>query len=489
VAGVKSEGDSVSDKVVGQVSSLTEAVRHRARRILSQSPALMIEGKIWGIRGDLVIATIPIASIGQKVIIERKAGPPVACLIVGAEGQHVFLSPFDELVGVEIGAVVRVVGHRKRASTQLLGPHRIIDALGVDLMLEQKSDQKRIVEVAPRWRLDDREEGSASLMMTGSSVSVASDNSENLERAPTRFETGIRSIDGLLPLAEGQRVAIVAPPGCGKTCLLLQLAEFSSHDALVVALVGERRREIREFAARLRQWRAEKGGSGGGAGQRTIVIAEPSDASPMRRLVAAFEAVDYAERLAREGKRVVLMIDSLTRVARAMREVGLMRGERIVRGGYTASVYIELPRLLERAGPQGRGVITAFYALLSHDERDIDPLKEEVLSLLDGHIVLSESLSRRGIYPAIHPTQSLSRMASAVETPEERQRRLVFIQGWERLERDRDTVLLGGRPDPELKRLLRAESSMAEFLSQSAQERISREDGVSALAHVLSVMG
>ena len=481
--------DSVTDTVLGQVSSLTDAVSRRAHSILFNAPAIMIEGKVWGIRGDMVIATIPIASIGRKVVIERKAGPPVACLIVGAEGKHVFLSPFDELVGVEIGAVVRVIGQSKGMPTKLLGAHRMIDAMGVDLMPVSKLGKERIVEVSPRWRLYDREKGSESLSMSGTLVPLMPDNSEKGGRDPKRFETGIRSIDALLPLAEGQRVAIVAPPGCGKTSLLLQLAELSSHDALVLALVGERRREIREFATRLREWRLHNAGSGGGAAPKTIVVAEPSDASPMRRLVAAFGAVDHAERLAKEGKRVVLMIDSLTRVARAMREVGLMRGEKIVRGGYTASVYIELPRLLERAGPQGRGVITAFYSLLSHDERDIDPLKEEVLSLLDGHIVLSESLARRGIYPAIHPTQSLSRMANAIETPEERQRRLVFIQGWERLERDRDTVLLGGRPDPELKRLLRAESSMAEFLLQSAKERVPREDAGSALAHVLSLMG
>lgn len=460
----------------------------RARRLVAgvrstvmRRSLLSFEGTVRGARGDLVIATLPVASVGGVALVDRGSDSPVRCVVVGTDRECVFLSPLDGLSGVAVGARVRLSDAQLTISLAPDEPYRMIDALGSDL-LHHSSMRARgsmaLVQYEPRWKWAQRRLGS--IPLSGSPASVAGALREE-EGSRERFVTGIRGLDALHPLAAGQRVAIVAPPGCGKSTLLLQLATQAEYDVLVMALVGERRREIREFESRLRR--------SGTAWRQTVVVAEPSDASPMRRMLAAQTAVSYAEWFADQGKRVVLMIDSLTRVARAMREVGLMRGEKIVRGGYTASVYSELPRLLERAGPRGRGIVTAFYSLLSHDERDVDPLKEEVISLLDGHIVLSESLARRGIYPAIHPTQSLSRIAGEVESDAQRRLRMAFLAGWERLERDRDTVLLGGRPDPELKRLLHAEPTMAAYIAQPQGARIAVHEGEAALKRVLEEMG
>lgn len=447
------------------------------RRIQGRS-VFRSQGVVRAVRGDLVVATLPMVSVGTVAVIDRCSASPARCVVVGMDRDNVFLSPLDDLMGVIVGATVCTDQARLNLSLEMQEPYRMIDALGADLFPpSERMKVRSVVFCEPRWRSPRTCLGSIALSESSSSVTRVLHDRVGGRR---RFVTGIRSLDGLHPIAEGQRLAIIAAPGCGKSTLLLQLAAQGDYDVLVMALVGERRREIREFESRMRQsaqgWR------------QTIVIAEPSDASPMRRMLACQAAVAHAEWFARQGKRVVLMVDSLTRVARAIREVSLARGEKIVRGGYTASVYTELPRFLERAGPCGQGVITAFYSLLSHDERDVDPLKEEVISLLDGHVVLSESLARRGIYPAIHPTQSLSRVAGEIESGAQRRLRMAFLSGWERLERDRDTVLLGGRPDPELKRLFHAEPTMAAYLTQLHGERVSLIEGEAMLRGVLEVM-
>lgn len=469
-------------------STVEERLKKGIRAALHSPSMTSVMGRIRSLRGSLVSATLPTAPLGALALIERQ-GSPVRCLITGVDGNEAILSPLDDPVGITVGSAVRLSSAPLRISPRCDGPLKMMDSLGEVLGAYRKGNEGsrgEPVHFSPRWRLPIDHDA---VVVQDAPPSLRESLSEERPLPRRRFETGIRSIDALCPLAEGQRVAIIAPPGCGKSTLLLQLASQARYDVLVMALVGERRREIRECEERLRYMLAQD--------RRAIVIAEPSDASPTRRLLASQVAVATAEEFAARGCRVLLMIDSLTRVARAIREVGLMRGEKIVRGGYTASVYSELPRLLERAGPHRGGVITSFHSLLSHDERDVDPLKEEVISLLDGHLVLSESLTRRGVYPAIHPTRSLSRLAGEIESDEERRQRLAFLAGWERLERDRDAVLLGGKPDAELKRLIAAESLMNSFISQPRDtERggpcggqvVALAEGQRALAQVLSAM-
>ena len=224
-----------------------------------------------------------------------------------------------------------------------------------------------------------------------------------MEREPITkiFETGVRAIDGLMTLGQGQRIGIFAAAGSGKSTLLGMLARHAQADAFVIALIGERGREVREFVEDVL-------GEAGLA--KSIVIAATSDRPAMERVRAAEAATAVAEGLRDEGKHVVLMMDSITRFARAHREIGLAAGEPAVRRGFPPSIFAELPQLFERAGTAATGAITAIYTVLLEDE-DGDPIGEEVRSLLDGHIHLSRKLATKGHYPAIDVLASLSRLA------------------------------------------------------------------------------
>jgi len=215
------------------------------------------------------------------------------------------------------------------------------------------------------------------------------------------FVTGVAAIDALLTVGVGQRVGIFAPAGVGKTSLLSMLASFASVDAVVVALIGERGREVQEFI---------HSGLGADTFEHSVVVVATSDRSAAERIKAAHTASAIAEELRGKGKRVLLLFDSLTRFARALREVGLAVGEPPARRGFPPSVFAALPELLERSGRDESGSITAFYTVLAEDEDGSDPICEEARSLLDGHIVLSSDLAATGHYPAIDILASKSRV-------------------------------------------------------------------------------
>ena len=229
--------------------------------------------------------------------------------------------------------------------------------------------------------------------------------------------TGVRAIDGLLTLGEGQRVGLFAGAGCGKTTLLAEIARNVECDVIVFGLVGERGRELREFL----DHELDEGLRG-----KAVLVCATSDRTSMERARAAFTATALAEGFRRKGRRVLLLIDSLTRFARAQREIGLAAGEPLGRGGLPPSVYSLLPRLVERAGLTREGSITAIYTVLIEQDSMGDPVADEVRSLLDGHIVLSRKLAERGHYPAIDVLGSLSRILSNVAAPEHMQNMAAF---------------------------------------------------------------
>ena len=220
--------------------------------------------------------------------------------------------------------------------------------------------------------------------------------------------TGVRSIDGLMTLGEGQRVGLFAGAGCGKTTLLAEIARNVECDVIVFGLIGERGRELREFLDHELDEQLRS---------KAVLVCATSDRSSMERARAAFTATALAEGFRRKGQRVLLLIDSLTRFARAQREIGLAAGEPLGRGGLPPSVYSLLPRLVERAGLTRDGVITAIYTVLIEQDSMNDPVADEVRSLLDGHIVLSRKLAERGHYPAVDVLASLSRILSNVAEP------------------------------------------------------------------------
>lgn len=223
------------------------------------------------------------------------------------------------------------------------------------------------------------------------------------------FHTGIRAMDGLLTCGEGQRLGIFAPAGCGKTSLLEMVLEHAQCDVLVLALIGERGRELADAAQRLQASRQA---------ERTIIVHATSDCSAALRCQAALLATTMAEYFRDQGARVLLQVDSVTRYARALRDLALAAGEPPARRGYPASVFEALPALVERPGAAERGSITAFYTVLLEDEDLADPVGEEVKSLLDGHVYLSGALAGRGHYPAIDVLRSGSRLFSAVTAPQ-----------------------------------------------------------------------
>jgi len=274
--------------------------------------------------------------------------------------------------------------------------------------------------------------------------------------------TGVRVIDGLLTLGEGQRVGLFAGSGVGKSTLLGALARGTEADVVVVALVGERGREVGEFLEH----------SLGPAGRRkSVVVVATSDAPALERLRAAQVATAYAEHFRDAGARVLLLVDSITRFARAQREVGLAAGEPPVRRGYPPSAFSVLPRLLERSGQSARGSITAIYAVLVEGGDMDEPVADEVRGILDGHVVLARSVGERGRYPAVDVSASLSRVMEAVVGPEHRDaaRRLRALVAT--YEAKRDLVTLGAYSkgaDKELDEALSRMPRIEAFLAQDA---------------------
>jgi ATP synthase in type III secretion protein N len=281
-------------------------------------------------------------------------------------------------------------------------------------------------------------------------------------------------------MGEGQRVGLFAGSGVGKSTLLGAIARGTAADVVVVALVGERGREVGEF---LEHALGEDGR------RRSVVVVATSDVAALERLRAAQVATAYAEHFRDEGKRVMLLVDSVTRFARAQREVGLAAGEPPARRGYPPSVFAMLPRLLERSGQGTRGSITALYTVLVEGGDMDEPIADEVRGILDGHVVMDRAVAARGRYPAVDPTVSLSRVMDAVVTPEHRDaaRRLRSLVAT--YEQKRDLVILGAYAkgsDKELDDALARMPRIEQFLRQSPQDRVSFEDTVSLLSRVVT---
>jgi len=355
---------------------------------LARFAPVAVYGRITGISGILLESSLPDARIGDLCQIEGKNQTLVLAEVVGFNPHHTLLSALGQLDGIAQGARVTplFLPHSIRVSDQLLGS--VLDGFGRPI-----------------------EEGSVSAFaLPGEADNVRPVLADAppptaRPRIDTPLPTGMRAIDGLLTLGVGQRVGIFAGAGCGKTTLLAELARNTPCDVIVFGLIGERGRELREFLdheldSELRS--------------RTVLLCATSDRSSMERARAAFTATAIAEAFREQGKSVLLILDSLTRFARAQREIGLALGEPPGRGGLPPSVYTLLPTLLERAGQTNSGAITALYSVLIEQDSMNDPVADEVRSLIDGHIVLTRKLAERGHYPAIDILASLSRTMSNV---------------------------------------------------------------------------
>lgn len=304
-----------------------------------------------------------------------------------------------------------------------------------------------------------------------------------LERTPITqpIDVGIRAIDGLLTVGCGQRIGLFAGTGVGKSVLLGMMARYTDADVVVVALIGERCREVREFIDDIL-------GPEGLA--RAVVVAAPADANPLLRLQGAIYATTIAESFRDEGLKVLLIMDSLTRFAMAQREIALSIGEPPVTKGYPASVFARLPALVERAGQgrEGEGSITAFYTVLTEGDDLQDPVADAARGILDGHIVLARELADEGHYPAIAIDQSISRTMPQVVTPEHLKLATRFKRLWARYRNARDLLAVGAYQkgnDPELDEAIARQPAMARYLQQGIRERASLSEALERLAEVL----
>jgi ATP synthase in type III secretion protein N len=359
-------------------------------RALHGTRTVVEHGRVVQAGGTILRATGLRARIGQQCrVFDSSSGnahaEPLLAEVIGFAGAEVILAPYGPLQGIAVGAAVQALSGVAQVpyGEGLLG--RVIDAFGRPL------DDQPLPEPGPTLR----------------HTPLHADAPSPLKRKGVDhpLPTGVRAIDAALTVGEGQRVGIFAMAGGGKSTLLGMLARQAKADVNVIALVGERGREVREFMD-------ESLGEEGLA--RSVVVVSTSDRPALERVRAAYAATAIAEGFRREGKRVLLLVDSVTRFARGLRELGLSAMEPPVRRGYPPSVFAELPRLFERAGNDAHGSITAFYTVLAEDDDNSDPVAEEVRSILDGHIVLSRQLAQAAHYPAIDVLASASRVFTRV---------------------------------------------------------------------------
>ena len=350
---------------------------------LEQERVLARTGRVFEVVGTLARASGVDAKVGELCELHDARGQLLQrAEVVGFGRGGVVLSPFGSLSGIGEGTAVTGTGRPLSVAVGdgLLG--RVIDGLGepIDGLGPLDCDEFR---------------------------PVIADPPDPMARAMVErpLPTGVKVIDGLMTLGEGQRMGIFAPAGVGKSTLMGMLARGAQCDVSVIALIGERGREVREFIEFIL-------GPEGMA--RSVVVCATSDRSSIERAKAAYVATAVAEHFRDRGQRVLLMMDSLTRFARALREIGLAAGEPPARRGFPPSVFAELPRLLERTGMGATGSITALYTVLAEDESGGDPIAEEVRGILDGHMILSRRIAAKNQYPAIDVLGSLSRVMSQV---------------------------------------------------------------------------
>lgn len=349
-----------------------------------------VNGRITEIVGMLIKAIIPQVKIGEICLVKRD-GPPLLAEVVGFTREEVYLSPLGEMKGIGPSSEV-IATHLPlhiKVGPQMLG--RVLDGLGEPLDCDTK--------------------GPLELEET---CSVRRDPPDPLTRLriDEPISVGVRCIDGTLTTGIGQRIGIFAAAGGGKSTLLGMIARNAQADVNVIVLVGERGRELRDFIEK------DLGVEGL---KRSVLVVSTSDQASQLRLNAAYVGTAIAEYFRDQGKSVILMMDSVTRFARALREVGLAAGEPPARAGYTPSVFSTLPKLLERSGRSDKGSITAFYTILVAGDDMNEPVADEVRSILDGHIILSADLARQYHYPAVDVLSSASRVMPSIVPKEHMQ--------------------------------------------------------------------
>ncbi|MCL6574762.1 FliI/YscN family ATPase [Kyrpidia sp.] len=426
---------------------------------LRRSPLWRVSGRVAQAVGMTVESNGPVARVGDLCSIETDAGPRFA-EVVGFRNRRLILMPFSDLDRIHNGAVVKVVSEGLRVPTGpgILG--RVLDGLGrpIDGLGPVAGEFQDPIEQPPP---------------------------PPMARTPVNqpLSVGVRAIDGLLTVGQGQRIGIFAGSGVGKSTLLGMIARYTEADVTVIGLIGERGREVQDFIARELDEEGRK---------RAVVVAATSDQPPLMRIKGALTATAMAERFRRQGRRVLLLMDSVTRFAMACREVGLAAGEPPTARGYTPSVFAALPKLLERTGTARTGSITAFYTVLVEGDDFNEPIADAVRGILDGHIVLSRKIAQQGLYPAIDVTASTSRLMNQVaETGHIRAaaRFKALLAAYEEAE---DLIQIGAYREGtrrEVDTALRLRPRMWAYLAQNRDVRSDMGDAVRQLVEMFNEEG
>jgi flagellum-specific ATP synthase len=414
-------------------------------------------GKIVELVGLLIESQGPAVAIGNFCEIHTSSGRRIRTQVVGFRNGNVLSMPLEEIDGLQLGdtVVTRTEQARVKVGPELLG--RVLDGLGRPL-------------------------DSGPLLRTTESYELYREPPNPLEREHITkpLETGVRTIDALLPCGQGQRIGIFGGSGVGKSTLLGSMLRHGSADVNVVALIGERNREVRAFL---------ENDLGAESMRRTVAVVATSDRPAPLRVRASFVALAVAEYFRDQGANVLLVMDSITRFAMAQREIGLAVGEPPSQKGYTPSVFSLLPRLFERAGNFRRGSITGFFTVLVEGDDFNEPICDAVRAILDGHIVLSRQLAAAGHYPAIDVLNSVSRLTSAISTTEQLEAASKLRQSLAIYQQSQDLIELGAYvsgTNPRLDAALRTRPDAMEFLKQDARTSAPTKETLSRLASLAS---
>ncbi|BDG07971.1 FliI/YscN family ATPase [Anaeromyxobacter paludicola] len=428
------------------------------RRALADADPLPLTGTVVRATGLVIEASLPRVPVGTGCEIRAADGALVQAEVVGFAGQTARLMPLGDIQGIGEGCVVT-----PRASA---GEIPVGEAL-----------LGRVVDSA----LHPIDGGPVPILRGRVKLHRSPPSSMERRRVLDPLPLGIRSIDAFLTVGEGQRLAVLAGPGVGKSVLLGMLARSASADVVVVGLVGERGREVRDFIER----------DLGTGLARSVVVVATSDESPLRRLRAGMVATAVAEHFRARGQKVLLLVDSLSRICQAQREIGLAAGEPPTTKGYPPSAFALLPRLVERAGNDGgAGSITAFYSVLAEGDDQADPIVDAAKATLDGHVVLSRKLAEAGHFPAVDVLASISRVMNDVV--DERHRELArqareVLSAWRE---SADLVEVGAYvagSNPRVDRALRCLPAIEAFLKQAPAERTAIDDARAQLRAALGI--
>jgi flagellum-specific ATP synthase len=397
-------------------------------------------------------------AIGERCFVERESGRLLSAEVVGFDGGRVLLMAEGHADGLTPGARVIPAGRTMEVAVgpELLG--RVVDGGGTPI---DGKGQIRCTERVPLF---------------GQTI-----NPMRRALVDEPLDVGVRSINALFSVGRGSRLGLFAGSGVGKSVLLGMMARYTSADVVVVGLIGERSREVKEFVARILDAEGLA---------KAVVVAAPADQSALGRVHGAYRATAIAEYFRDHGHRVLLLMDSLTRFAMAQREIGLAVGEIPASRGYPPSVFGRISSLCERAGTgvEGSGSITAFYTVLVEGDDPNDPVADSARSILDGHLVLSRKLADRGHFPAVDVAASVSRVMPAVVPVDQMLATQRFKRLYNRLEDSRDLISIGGYRaghDPELDRAVSLQPAINDFLRQDMTSAVRFSESVEALREIV----